>query len=145
MRFPSPNKEIQQLATKLCDEHGFTFNGIDSQEHLTFTTPNGHPYKLSSTPARSFSVQIELTSALKLAGLTPTRGKRNATALREREANARSQRQQADEAQQAAWAQAVAAANDKARRDRLRRQIDKRRDELISMNALMGVGRVRTF
>lgn len=145
MRFPSPNKEIQQLATKLCDEHGFTFNGLDSQEHLTFTTPNGHPYKLSGTPSRSFSVQIELASALKLAGQAPIRGKRNVAALRERDARVRAQRDQAEDARQAAWAQAVEAANSEARRERLRRQVDKRRGELISMHMLMGAGRVRTF
>jgi len=145
MRFPTPNKEIQQLAAKLCDEHGFTFNGLDSQEHLIFTTPNGHRYKLSGTPSRSFSVQIELASALKLAGKSPIRGKRNVTALREREAAARLQREQDESARQAAWAQAVASINRDARRERLRRQVDKRRSELISIHTLMGAGRVRTF
>lgn len=145
MKFPTPNKEIQQLSATLCEEHGFTFNGLDAQEHLTFTTPNGYPYKLSSTPRRTFSVQIELARALKLADQTPIRKKRNAAALRQRAEAERAQRKHDEAAQQAAWTQAVADANNAARRERLRRQVDKRRSELISMHALMGAGRVRTF
>lgn len=145
MRFPTPNKEIQQLAATLCDEHGFTFQGLDAQEHLKFTTPNGHAYKLSSTPRRTFSVQIELARALKLADQDPIKGKRNATALRERADAAREQRRRDEAAAQHQWAQAVAAANNAARHEQLRRRLDNRRRELVSIHMLMGAGRVRTF
>jgi len=145
MRFPTPNKEIQQLAAILCDEHGFTFDGLDAQEHLKFTTPNGHAYKLSSTPRRTFSVQIELARALKLAGQDPIRGKRNATALRDRADAERERRRQDEAAAQRQWEQAVEAATRQSSIEQRRRQIDRRRNELISIHMLMGAGRVRTF
>ena len=145
MKLPTPNKDIQKLGNLLIEQYGFRFIGVDSREHLEFEAPNGAEYKLSCTPKGSFSTSIELPRALKLAGLNSQTGKRDPQRLKERAARFRDNAKARERIHDDELAAAVAAAENVARNNQLRRRLDSRRSELISISHLMGAGHPRTF
>jgi hypothetical protein len=129
VKFPSASKVIQEFGNELI-ACGFEYTGLDSRGHLTFLTPGGERYTLSSTPKGTFSKRIERARAFKLAGISaaPKRSTHNVKARREK---------QRDIEREKSLAQAIATAERKSHLDNLI-ALEERRRELRAIHQLMG-------
>jgi hypothetical protein len=135
-----PHKQVRQVAEWL-KSIGFEFLDVDADDHPIYVwPPTRQTVKLPGTPKGHGWVDNTRKAAARIAGVEIS-SKRDAQAIKEREAAGRARKKESQEARRRrAQREALDKLNAKARaehRKRLEREVERRRSELAAIESLM--------